>query len=148
VTDGLFSEESMCTFILPVCDAENWTPIDLNAEVDEQLLEKVPIAKENDFLNEMYEQYEELQEKSDLVKIVVLNDLMVDYDYEAGMSNQCVGLKCCNKDSGEGLGSTAAGEWGDLSCYMPPKTFKSMLDYIRDEVKPDIAFVSGNLIAH
>ena len=54
VTDGLFSEETMCTFILPLCDTQNWIPIDLNVEIQNQLLSKVAIAQENDFVNEMY----------------------------------------------------------------------------------------------
>jgi len=79
----------------------------------------------------------------------MFNDVMVDYDYEAGMSSRCSGIKCCNKESGEAAEEgDAAGEWGDLKCYLPPKTLKSMLDFIHDDIKPDFAFWSGNVLAH
>ena len=34
------------------------------------------------------------------------------------------------------------------SCDLPPKTFKSMLDFISDEIRPDIVFWTGDNSSH
>ena len=61
----------------------------------------------------------------------------------------CNNYLCCRADSGFVTEwERQAKEWGSYLCDLPEKTLKAMFDYIRDEVKPDIVFWTGDNSAH
>ena len=84
VTDGLMSEESMCTFILPFCDMDKWEMKAVGDRIKEIIEDKPPVAQRNEFVNVLYDQYSELEEESKVLKIVLINDVYVDFEYKAG----------------------------------------------------------------
>lgn len=83
------------------------------------------------------------------IKVVMFSDLHVDYNYTAGRSNFCGEALCCRMDSvmPRNLSETAQ-KWGDYKCDLPPITFQSMLDFIKDEIHPDLVLWGGNSVPH
>ena len=49
--DELLAEETLCTFILELCDTEKWQSIDVNQWVFEKVNEKAEPALSNDYVN-------------------------------------------------------------------------------------------------
>jgi len=45
-------------------------------------------------------------------------------------------------------GDRVAGKWGDFDCDIPKRTFESMLQYIKDNVKPDLILWTGDNTPH
>jgi hypothetical protein len=41
-----------------------------------------------------------------------------------------------------------AGPWGSYQCDLPPAVLKNMLDFVRDEIKPDLFFWTGDNSPH
>ena len=63
----------------------------------------------------------------------------------------CTGLLCCRAESGfpSKDGDIAAGEWGaSTHCDIPVKLYQSMLDFIVDDIKPDMILWTGDNAAH
>ena len=46
------------------------------------------------------------------------------------------------------MGLKSAQQWGEYTCDLPKKTFDNLLDYIANEVKPDVMFWTGDNSAH
>jgi sphingomyelin phosphodiesterase len=85
----------------------------------------------------------------ELIKVALMSDLHIDYDYTPGMSNSCGKPLCCRSDSGlPSDPSQAAGKWGDYNCDLNELTLKNLLSYINDEVKPDVVMWGGDSIPH
>jgi len=56
---------------------------------------------------------------------------------------------CCRKENGfTSDPEKQAGPWGSYLCDAPPSVLDSMLDYIRDEIKPDLIFWTGDNPPH
>ena len=107
--------------------------------------------KDNNFINNLYK-----QEKNNFrtkgrepLKVVLMSDLHLDYDYTPGMSNNCGKPLCCRSDSGfpSNIDETA-GLWGDRHCDTSLKTLNSMFKYIKEDIKPDLIFWGGDSIPH
>lgn len=84
---------------------------------------KGEVAKKNDFVNSLYETnskhfYEEGRKP---IKLALISDLHIDYDYTPGFDNDCGKPLCCRKDSGIApTPERAAGYWGDFNCDSSP----------------------------
>ena len=89
------------------------------------------------------------RDKSELIKLALISDFHMDWDYTPGMNSDCDMPICCRSTSG--LPSTpekAAGKWGDYNCDIPPRTLENLLDHIANEVKPDAIFWGGDSVPH
>ena len=79
----------------------------------------------------------------------MIADLHVEYDYVVGSSKACAMPVCCRSDSGPAKDENdKAGIWGEYKCDMPERTLSNMLAFIRDEIKPDVAFWGGDSVGH
>ena len=156
----LLSEEYLCTFVMPVCDRDKWQQIDLEKWMFDKIQEKPQVARENNFINHLYERLNsdrdlnthEISHKPELkrpIKIAMFSDLHVDYDYTVGKSKTCGMSECCRSDSGDPADpSDAAREWGELHCDLPERTMLNMFEFIHDEIQPDLVFWGGDTIPH
>lgn len=74
----------------------------------------------------------------------------MDYRYEVGTIADCTDrMGCCREESGWPTdGQQAAGKWGAFMCDTPEATVKNVLDYIVNEVKPDILAWTGDNTSH
>jgi hypothetical protein len=78
-----------------------------------------------------------------------MSDLHVDFKYLLGSNTNCGLVTCCQADKGIPLNeSYEAGLYGDYNCNTPAITLETMLQYIRDEIKPDIIFWTGDSIPY
>ena len=107
--DQLITEQTMCTFILELCDMDKWQAIDLDQWVFDKINEKPKIAQSNDYINKLY-----VSQKKKPLKVALFTDIHLDYDYLVGAKNaKCGRIICCRADSGEAENDEEkAGFWG------------------------------------
>jgi len=80
---------------------------------------------------------------------VHFTDPHIDFLYTPGMNAKCNSPLCCRPENGYPLDPVdGAGEWGGYSCDIPHKTLKNMLDFVREEIQPDLFFWTGDNSAH
>jgi sphingomyelin phosphodiesterase len=83
------------------------------------------------------------------IKVALISDLHLDYDYTPGSNAACGAPLCCRSDSGPATSpDDSAGVWGDYRCDVPVRTVQSMLDFVKDELKPDAVFWLGDSVPH
>lgn len=89
-------------------------------------------------MNKLYDEFdrnEKMNKTKEPIKMVLMSDLHVDYDYTPGMSNNCGKFLCCQSDSGlPTKESEAAGKWGDYQCDLSPKLAQNMLNFIKESI--------------
>lgn len=87
--------------------------------------------------------------KDELLKIALISDLHVDWDYTPGYSTECGKFTCCRHESGLAQSKDkAAGKWGDYQCDLPVSTLSNLLETVANEIKPDAVFWGGDSIPH
>jgi sphingomyelin phosphodiesterase len=80
---------------------------------------------------------------------VQISDPHVDFEYTIGADSQCGGFLCCRPANGFPTDpSRQAGPFGEYQCDLPPSVLDNLLEYVRDEVKPDIFFWTGDNSPH
>lgn len=78
----------------------------------------------------------------------MISNLQIDFDYTEGKSNDCGDLHCCRSGSIEPRSQEEkAGPWGDFKCDIPEKTASDMLNFIKEQVAPDVVFWGGDSIS-
>lgn len=151
ITDDLLSETTFCTFELNLCDMDKWIRRDVKEEVFKLLTQKPEMVKDNNYVNNLYDEHRHLFKSPgrETIKIAMMSDLHIDYDYLEGASNDCGKPLCCRSDSGPGTSpKNTAGKWGDYRCDLNTIALDSLLSFIKDEVKPDVVFWGGDSIPH
>lgn len=79
----------------------------------------------------------------------MFSDLHVDFSYTEGTVASCGGIVCCHESNGMATSDAdKAGPWGNHKCDSPPKLVESMLKFINDEIKPDVALWGGDSVPH
>lgn len=105
--------------------------------------------KDDDFINSKYAEIANSDHDRQVLKAVHLTDVHLDLLYKVGTLAECDDFLCCREDDGMAAdGQEAAGEFGGYHCDVPEKTLNAMLDYIVDEVKPDVMFWTGDNSPH
>jgi len=73
----------------------------------------------------------------------------VDLLYTPGTNANCNMPLCCRPDNGYPADpKDAAGPWGAYQCDTAPQVLTEMFKFMRDEVKPDVLFWTGDMSAH
>lgn len=136
----------MCEFRIPLCNRSKWKALDLEDQIFYEAANKTAAAKPNNFVNSLYQK---MGKPQNLLKVALISDLHVDYSYTIGASNVCGKVACCRSDSGMGkTPETRAGKWGDYNCDLNERALDSMLEYIKNEIKPDAVLWGGDSIGH
>ena len=148
IWEELLSEQTMCTFILELCEMDLWRPVDVNKWVFDKVNSKPKIGQTNDFVNKLYENYKE-KPRSELVKVLMFSDLHVDYNYTVGASVDCGKVICCRVDSGPAKNEKdKARYWGEKDCDVPQQLLLNMFEFINTNIQPDIGLWGGDSIPH
>jgi sphingomyelin phosphodiesterase len=81
---------------------------------------------------------------------VHISDVHLDNLYTPGTIANCEGYLCCHESDGYAKkeGEIPAGYWGAYLCDIPTRTFTTMLDFIKQEVKPDMMIMTGDYSSH
>ena len=84
------------------------------------------------------------------MKFVQIADSHLDDFYKEGSFADCGSNICCRDSTGKSHGSINAGKFGSLDgpCDTPEITYRKALEFIRDELKPDAIFWTGDNSAH
>lgn len=115
------------------------------------IFEKSPEALTNDFVNNLYKKHDLANPKSkdELIKVALISDIHISFDYTIGASNDCGRPLCCRSDSGINSDPNKnAKKWGDYNCDIPLRTLENLLDYIDSDIKPDAVMWGGDSIPH
>lgn len=73
----------------------------------------------------------------------------MDLFYKAGTNANCNMPLCCREENGYPADpKDAAGIWGDYRCDTTPAALTKMFEFVRDEIKPDVLFWTGDMSAH
>ena len=72
----------------------------------------------------------------------------MDLEYTPGSKKKCGKPLCCRDD--DGRDEDAAGFWGSLNakCDIPMWTYENALQFISDNIDPDLIFWTGDIPAH
>lgn len=136
IFEMLLSELDLCTFILEVCPNDKWEKTDTEEFVFNKVNEKSDELRKNNFVQNLYDKMEK-KDKKDLIPVVLMSDLHMDYGYQEGMSNNCFKPLCCRAESGlPTKDSERAAKWGDYNCDLSPIAMRATLDFIKEEMKP------------
>jgi hypothetical protein len=150
-TQELFDEKIFCVYNLNVCQSLDYNPRDLREDVFDILQSKPEIAKSNDFINKLYDSNRDKfnTKGRETIKIAMMSDLHIDYNYVEGNDNECGKILCCRVDSGVApTKARAAGKWGDFNCDLNEKTMHNMFDFIESDIKPEAVLWGGDSIPH
>lgn len=128
-----------------MCQGAEYTEIDPYEAAADILRDKPESLWANDFIDRLYE---EMEEQPETFTFVQLADFHTDLWYQEGAIADCSGRYCCRNDSVNG--STPAGKFGapGAACDIPPITVQSTLDFVRDHIKPDAVFWTGDNSPH
>lgn len=78
-----------------------------------------------------------------------MSDPHIDFEYQPGSNSKCEDPLCCRASNGMATDpSKAAGKWGDYNCDIPHHVLENMLSYVKNSVKPDLFFWTGDNSAH
>lgn len=148
VSDWFLDETNLCVFSMNYCDQDKWIKIDLPTWAYDFVKAKPEKYKNTDYVNKLYDQMTP-RNKSELIKVAIISDFHLSWDYTPGMNSDCTKVLCCRSDSGLPTDpSKAAGKWGDYNCDIPIWTLETMFDYIREDTKPDAILWGGDTIPH
>ena len=76
-------------------------------------------------------------------------DLHLDIEYTPNTSKRCSDILCCRDYVGPPKSpEDAASLYGEYGCDLPTTTFELMLNYVNDEIKPDVVFWTGDAPPH
>lgn len=117
------------------------------------LSDKPEHLKTNDFLDKMYKQLKEDKENGaaprKTFKAAHFSDVHVDLAYKEGTNANCNMPLCCREENGIPANpEDAAGPWGAYQCDTAPAVLTKMFEFLRDEIKPDVLFWTGDMSAH
>lgn len=145
--DSIFSSDFVCAYTLKVCDSPTYTTYDVKDYVKRVIDGKPDVIKNNDYVDKLYDSIKGENRKT--LKIVQISDPHVDFKYTPGTISQCNMPLCCRPENGFTTDhSIMAQEWGNYRCDLPYKTLKHMLEFVRDDIKPDMFIWNGDNSAH
>lgn len=147
LTNFLLGPDYLCANVLNMCQQE-FVELKQDDYVERVLAHKPDSLKSNDFVQKLYDSIKGTTDRKTF-KAVHYSDVHVDLKYQAGTNANCNMPLCCRPENGiPSNPSDAAGPWGDYKCDTAPATLTKMFEFVRDEIKPDVLFWTGDMSAH
>jgi hypothetical protein len=112
---------------------------------------KPAFLKDNKYIDKLYQEIGQNGTTGrKTIRIVHVSDFHADPWYQEGTIADCGQGYCCRNDSTGGSGKIKAGKFGtpDVNCDIPLVTVNNTLNFIRDHVKPDVVFWTGDSSPH
>ena len=84
-------------------------------------------------------------------KLVHVTDMHIDFDYTPDREADCGEPVCCEDFHGQAKSpASASGYWGTLKydCDLPPYTLQQGLDFIAEQIDPDMVVWTGDTVDH
>jgi sphingomyelin phosphodiesterase len=151
LTRFLLAPEYLCSpRALAYCDAPVYEELPAKDFVDQQMKDKPESLKSNDFIDGLYDKIKADPSERETLKVIHMSDIHMDFKYTPGTIAACTLPVCCNVENGYSSDPLiSAGKWGDYrNCDLPPESYTIMLNYIKEELKPDMFVWTGDNSAH
>lgn len=149
LAESIFSPDYFCGEFLGYCSTSNYYVFYSEDWVDQLLQTKPEQIKDNNYLNSVYDKISSDPNPRRKLTAVQISDPHVDFQYAVGANANCGGFLCCRATNGfPSDPKSQAGPWGAYQCDLPPKALESMLNFVRDEIKPDMFFWTGDNSPH
>ncbi len=149
LTDGVLNPDYFCSSVLGYCASNEYNVTYAEDWVDELLETKPAFLANNDYVNKIYDKIAAAPQPRKILRAVQISDPHVDYEYAIGADSQCGTFLCCRASNGFPTDpARQAGPFGAYLCDLPPSVLDNMLEYVRDVVKPDLFFWTGDNSPH
>lgn len=149
LTRFLLSPEYICNKLLKSCNEIDYQVLNATDFVQRVLKEKPDFLEDNEYVNKLYKVIKLDTQKRNTIKAIHYSDAHVDLDYAPGTNANCNVPLCCRKENGIPADpKDKAGYWGEYSCDTTRPVISKMFDFIKDEIKPDVLFWTGDMSAH
>lgn len=112
---------------------------------------KPRLTYDNDYIDKKYKEIlsDFSTQGRNYFKVAHISDLHVDPTYTLDADISCVRPVCCHSYDGFPTSSSRkAKQFGAYTCNAPYKLLLTMLEYLRDVVKPDIVIWTGDTVPH
>ena len=139
----------ICQTYLKICTFDQFKEEDPMIFVRDVLKDKPEIIQDDEFVNKLYDDVNKHPAGRKTLKMVHITDIHLDLKYAAGSNNQCRSPICCRSEYGFPREERRkAGPLGDYHCDVPMDTVVTMGEYIKEEIKPDVIFWTGDTTPH
>jgi len=148
--DDWLTKDRICNELLGYCSHPVYKHYGVDDFATRVLADKPSAIASDDFVNKLYQEIAADTNARETFKLVHMSDPHIDFDYTPGTNFMCgqSGF-CCRPESGYPTDpEQQAKKWGGWECDIPVITLQSMLDHLRDEVKPDFLFWTGDNSPH
>jgi sphingomyelin phosphodiesterase len=100
-------------------------------------------------VNRLYDSLKADSKPRKTFKAAHYSDVHVDHSYKEGTKANCNMPLCCREENGIPADpKDAARKYGDYNCDTAPIVLQMMFEYIRDEIKPEVLFWTGDMSPH
>ena len=104
--------------------------------------------KTNDFVDNLYQTLKTSSPRKTF-KAVHFSDVHVDLYYKPGTNANCNMPLCCREENGYPSNpEDAAAFWGEYQCDTTHAVVSEMFKFMKDELKPDVLFWTGDMSPH
>lgn len=139
----------MCNEILGLCKNPHIEELPVEKVAANILSTKPDFLKNDDFINNLYAQIASDTNPREVIKTVHISDIHMDKKYLEGALVKCGSYLCCRAEMGmPGPGQAGAREWGERTCDTVPKLVENMMQFIANDLNPDMMFWTGDNAAH
>jgi sphingomyelin phosphodiesterase len=105
--------------------------------------------KTNDFVDKLYESLAVSSQPRKTFLAAHFSDVHVDLLYQEGTNANCNMPLCCRAENGIPADpKDAARKWGEYQCDTTHAVVTKMFEFLRDEIKPDVLFWTGDMSPH
>jgi len=148
LTNFILGPDYLCSRVLGMCD-----PVfkDLNQSdyISRVMSDKPEHLKTNDFVDKLYESIAASTQPRKTFLAAHFSDVHVDLLYKEGTNANCNMPLCCRAENGIPADpKDAARKWGEYQCDTTHAVVTKMFEFLRDEIKPDVLFWTGDMSPH
>lgn len=149
LTKFLLSPDYVCSRLLKSCHDVDFEVLTHEDYVERVLKDKPEFLEGNDFIDNLYKKIKQSSEPRKTIKAVHFSDIHVDFEYTPGTNANCNMPLCCRKENGYPEDpKDAAREWGEYQCDTTPGVLTKLFEFVRDDIKPDVIFWTGDMTPH
>jgi len=146
---SFLSADYFCSEVLGLCSFPTYTKFYAKDYVSDMIALKPSEILDNNYLNNIFGKIASDPNPRKTFKAVHISDPHTDFLYMPGMNSNCDNFICCRAETGAPADpKDAAGIWGSYKCDIPHNVLTSMLEYVKDEIKPDMFIWTGDNSAH
>lgn len=146
----IMSPDYVCSErVLAQCEYPKFVELHAQDYLQAQMNLKKEALKSNDFIDNLHKEIKSDKKKREILKVVHMSDIHLDFNYTPGTIANCNLPICCRPENGFTTDPLiAAGNFGDYNCDLQPHTYQSMLQFIKDDIKPDMFVWTGDNSVH